>query len=75
MIVRPSRLAKENKMEWTIFLLAVGWGYYCHRRDKVEDKQFLILSKLLSGDQELARDIRDDSDWLTNPADWKPPKI
>jgi hypothetical protein len=68
-------LAKENKMEWaTIFLLAV-WGFYRHRRDKVEDKQFLILSKLLSGDQELARDIRDDSDWLTYPADYRPPKI
>ena len=60
-------------MEWAIFLLVVIWGFY--RRDKVEDKQFLILSKLLSGDQDLARDIRDDSEWLTDPADYKPPKI
>lgn len=58
-----------------IFLSVVVWGFYHHKRDKVEDKQFLILSKLLSGDQDLARDIRDDSEWLTDPADYKPPKI
>jgi hypothetical protein len=71
----PAGLAKEIKMEWTIFLVVAWFAFYRHKRDKVEDKQFLILSKLLSGDQDLARDIRDDSDCLTNPADWKPPKI
>jgi hypothetical protein len=55
-------------MEWAIFLLAVVWGFYRHKRDKVEEK-------ILSGDQDLARDIRDDNDWLTDPADYKPPKI
>ncbi len=62
-------------MELAIFILVVVWGFYRHKRDKVEDKQFLILSKLLSGDQDLARDIRDDIEWLTDPADYKPPKI
>jgi hypothetical protein len=54
-------------MEWTIFLVVAWFAFYRHKRDKVEDKQFLILSKLLSGDQDLAIDIRDDRDWLTNP--------